>query len=141
MMLALLGPDGAADTDLLGPLGHGDEHDVHDADAGRDQGDGGDDGGPDAEVLGEAAELRDERIVGDQFEVIVLAGGDLADGTEDAADLFDRRGVGGFVGGLHLDLERESSLPYRSKAVSMGMARKLSWSLAEQPHPCPRGHR
>ena len=38
-----LGPQGLADADLPGPLGHGDQHDVHDADAGHDQGDDADD--------------------------------------------------------------------------------------------------
>ena len=34
------GAQGLADTDLPGPLCHGDEHDVHDADAAHDEGDG-----------------------------------------------------------------------------------------------------
>ena len=36
------GPDGHPDADLLGPLGHGHEHDVHDHDAPDQQGDRGD---------------------------------------------------------------------------------------------------
>ena len=31
--VAALGPQGPADPDLAGPLGHGRQHDVHDADA------------------------------------------------------------------------------------------------------------
>ena len=36
--------DGQADADLARPLGHGDEHDVHDADAADEQADAGDGG-------------------------------------------------------------------------------------------------
>src|SRR5688572_23849677 len=38
--VALFGADGAADANLAGALGDGDEHDVHDADAGSEEGDG-----------------------------------------------------------------------------------------------------
>ncbi len=37
-----LGADGEADADLARPLGHRDQHDVHDADAADEQADAGD---------------------------------------------------------------------------------------------------
>ena len=40
--VAPLGPQGAADADLAGPLGDGRQHDVHDADAADQQRDRGD---------------------------------------------------------------------------------------------------
>ena len=42
--VASAGADGQADADLAGPLGHRDEHDVHDPDAADHQRDAGDRG-------------------------------------------------------------------------------------------------
>src|SRR5207249_10602752 len=42
--------DGLAHADLAGPLGHADQHDVHDADAGGEQGDGADHERADADL-------------------------------------------------------------------------------------------
>ena len=41
-MMRMSGTDGHADADLAGPLGDGDQHDVHDADAADQQADAGD---------------------------------------------------------------------------------------------------
>ena len=48
--VAPLGPQGAANADLPGPLGDRGEHDVHDADAADQERDGGDRAQDDAEL-------------------------------------------------------------------------------------------
>src|SRR5262249_21935324 len=44
--VALFGPDSATDADFFGPLRYGNEHDIHNADAGGEEGDGTDKSDP-----------------------------------------------------------------------------------------------
>jgi hypothetical protein len=60
----------------------------------------------------------DERFVREQLEVVFFAGGNLADGAEDAADLFDGILVAGLVGGL--DQDREAAPVPAAIAVEAG---------------------
>ena len=67
-MSRFLGAQRAANADLAGPLGHGGQHDVHDADAAHQQGDGGDGAQHDVEnalgLLGLPEQLqRDDDLV------------------------------------------------------------------------------
>ncbi len=95
--VALLRADRAADADLAGALGDGDEHDVHDADARGEQRDGADEREADAHGEGDLLELLDHRVAGEDLEVVLLAGRDFADGAQEAARLLhgvvETRGV------------------------------------------------
>ena len=71
--VALLGADGAANADLARALGDRDEHDVHDADAGGQQRDRADHRHPDAHGQGEGVELGDQRVIGEDLEIVLLS--------------------------------------------------------------------
>src|SRR5688500_15072813 len=62
--------DGAANADLLGSFGNGDQHDVHNADAGGEKRNGADERDAGANFECEVAELRDHGVVGKNLEVI-----------------------------------------------------------------------
>src|SRR6185503_4775758 len=58
-----------ADADLARPLRHRHQHDVHDADAGHDQGDGADDEGADLDAETDLVELGDQALAVEELEV------------------------------------------------------------------------
>src|SRR4029077_128675 len=87
--VAFASADRAPDADLAGALGHGDEHDVHDADSRCEKSDGTDGGDTDPHGHRERLELLNQRIVGKNFKIIFLPGWNFADDPQSAADLFD----------------------------------------------------
>ena len=94
--VAPLGAQGAADADLAGPLGHGRQHDVHDADAADQQRDGGDRAQDDAELPGRLLG-GEQQVVGDGHLDVLLGVAGLVGGLDDRdrrADLVDRRRPG-----------------------------------------------
>src|SRR5882724_6567575 len=107
--VALFGPDGAADADFAGAFGDGDEHDVHNADAGGEQGDGADKGNAQADGPGEGFELGDERVVGQDLKVVLLSRRHFAEHAHDAAGFFDGVIVAGLIAGL--DQEVQAAVP------------------------------
>ena len=64
--------DRFADADFLGPLGHANEHDVHDADAGGDERDETDDERADAHDAGNGNKRAFERVVRVNLEIVFL---------------------------------------------------------------------
>src|SRR5208282_4314949 len=114
----LLGADGAADADLARPLGDRDEHDVHDADAGGEQGDGTHHRHADAHGQGEGIELGDHGIVGQDLEIILLPGRHFADGAQNARGFLHARVVAGLVARLHQNLK--TAPPTAAVAVQPG---------------------
>ena len=91
------------------PFGDGDEHDVHDADARREQGDGTDHRHADAHVAREAVELLDHRVVRRDFKILLLSGPHLADDAHGAARLLE----GGVVAGRVARSTRRFKLRHR----------------------------
>src|SRR5208282_4788768 len=79
------GADGPAHPDLPRPFRHGNEHDVHDTDAGGDERDGTDHHHAHAHGPGKRVELFNQRIVGEQLEIVRGTRPDLAGRAQDAA--------------------------------------------------------
>src|SRR5205814_3776451 len=71
--VALPGPDGFAHTDLARSLRDADQHDVHDADAGGQEGDGADDEGPGPDRVGHLGDGRQHRVVRVDLEIYLLS--------------------------------------------------------------------
>ncbi len=75
------------DADLPGPLGHSNQHDVHDHDGAHHQPDGGQDDRGDDEILLDRLPRRQRRIWGLQREVVGLAGVQFVPDTHDLPHL------------------------------------------------------
>jgi hypothetical protein len=70
--------DGEADADLARPLGHRDEHDVHDADAADEQADRGHRGDDLGQQGGRAGQRVADLLGIEDVEIVLLAAGDVA---------------------------------------------------------------
>src|ERR1022692_2837629 len=105
------GSDGQADTDLVGPLGDGHQHDIHDADAGDPQGDAGHQKQDEGQDQRDIASRLDE---GSQGLHLVTGAGAVA-GLEDL--LHAQRHALHLFGGTRAHIERVDALGGREVAL------------------------
>ena len=96
---------GAANANLTRPLGYRDEHDIHNANAGGQQGNRTDKGDSQPHGHGKGVELGDEGIIGKDLEIIFFARRHLPQHAHDPAHLLDGILIAGLIPRLDQDVQ------------------------------------